>query len=464
MNRQSKKLGTVFIALLLMTFSESAFSQSKEKPPEGSAPKPFKVPAKQSFQLKNGLQVTVVPYGVIPKLTMVLTLRGGQITEPKGKDGVAGLTASLMKEGTKAKTADQLAQAAASIGGEIEVSAGDDQIIVVGNGLSDHASELAELMAEVTTAPRLPESELDRLRKDLLRNIAVAKTTPGTLANEKFHQVIYGDTAYGRVLPNENSVQSITIDDIRSYYSTHFVASNARLYVAGVLDAKLSEQIRQAFAGWTEGKRPDVPSIRAQAKPALELIDRPNASQSTVYVGLPVGTPTAADAIPLKVSNSLLGGSFASRITSNIREQKGYTYSPRSVIEEKVGNSVWYESADVTTTVTGASIKEIYSEIDRLRKEAPPEQELKGIQTNMAGMFVLQNSSRNGIINQLAKVDLLGLPTDYLETYVQKVHAVKPADVQGIAEKYFTPGKMTLVVVGDKSKVADQVAPYKPAQ
>ncbi len=193
---------------------------------------------------------------------------------------------------------------------------------------------------------------------------------------------------------------------------------------------------------------------------SLHVIDRPKAPQSTLYIGLPVIDPSHPDYIALRVTNALLGGSFASRITANIREQKGYTYSPNSSLSVHPKVAHWVQVADVTTAVTGASIKEIFFEVDRLRNEAPPEDELAGIRNYLAGIFVLQNSSRAGIIQQLELTRLHGLGTDYLRTLVQKIQAVTPADVQRIARTYLDPSKMTMVVVGDKAVITEQLAPY----
>ena len=158
----------------------------------------------------------------------------------------------------------------------------------------------------------------------------------------------------------------------------------------------------------------------------------------------------------------MLGGSFASRITSNIREQKGYTYSPFSQISTRPHLAYWIQTADVTTNVTGPSLKEIFFEIDRLRKDPPGKEELQGIQNYLAGIFVLRNTiSPDAIIGQLHFVDAQGLDRSYLSTYVQKVMEVKPTDIQGMAETYLVPSKMTIVVLGDKSKIADQLKPYE---
>jgi len=179
-------------------------------------------------------------------------------------------------------------------------------------------------------------------------------------------------------------------------------------------------------------------------------------------VGLPVPDATSPDAIPLGVTNTLLGGSFGSRITSNIREQKGYTYSPSSQISRRYHDAYWAESADVTTKFTGPSLKEIFGEIDRLSKEPPAAAELKGIQSYISGLFVIQNSSRSALINQLRFVDFQGLGEDYLKTYVQKVNAVTPADVQKQTAEHIKADQMTIVVVGDKAKIAEQLAPFTP--
>jgi predicted Zn-dependent peptidase len=199
---------------------------------------------------------------------------------------------------------------------------------------------------------------------------------------------------------------------------------------------------------------------KTQAKRALDVTDRPGAAQSTIFVGLPVPPADSPDNIALGVTNTLLGGSFGSRITSNIREQKGYTYSPNSQISRRVHDAYWIETADVTTAATGPSLKEIFFEVERLQKEAPSAAELQGIQSYISGLFVIQNSTRGALIGQLRYVDLQGLGEEYLKTYVQKVNAVTPADVQRMTAQYIKPDQMTIVVVGDKAKITEQLAPY----
>ncbi len=456
---RSLLLRTVLSAAII---AASGFAQEKELPPEGAAPKPFQSPRRQNFILPNGLHVSVARYGLIPLVNVELVLQGGDITEPEGKQGVSGLMSELMKEGTATRSAKDIADQTALLGGTLTVSASSDQIVVHGEGLSDGADKLVALLADVALHPKFPESELPRIKQNQLRTIAIAKSTPRMMATEQFQKIIYGDNGYGRALPDEQMLQSVTVTDIKSYYERHFVPANATLYVSGVFTDTLRSSIETAFSSWAKGAAPKLPQIEAKANRTLTVVNRPNASQSTIYMGLPVITPGSKDFIPLEVTDSLLGGSFMSRITSNIREEKGYTYSPRSIIESNLQDAVWAERADVTTQFTGASLGEILKEVNRLRTQPPPEKELKGIQNGMAGIFILRNSSRQGIINMLKFVDVHHLPANYLDTYIPAMFAVKPREVQGIMEKYIDPNKMTVVVVGDQSKIDSQLTPFKP--
>jgi len=446
----------------VLTVVKPAVAQ-KQVPPEGSAPKAFTVPASETYTLPNGMKVTLVPYGVIPKAAINVSVDAGQLNEGKGQTGVASLTADLFKEGTATLNSNQLAVETARMGSTLSVSADADQSEFSMDVLQEFAPDAARLMGDVLQHPRFPESELARLKNDMLRNIALQTSQPQTIAEMRFRKILYGEHPYGTILPTEDDVKKLTLQDVKDYYSLNFGAQRSHLYVAGKFDsAAVKKAIAESFSGWSKGPaRVDNPP-QPQAKKVLDLTDRPGAPQSTLIMGLPVVSPISPDAVPLRVANALLGGSFNSRITANIREQKGYTYSPYSEISRRYHDAYWAQHADVTTQFTGPSIKEIYGEIDRLQKEAPTQDELKGIQSYLSGVFVIQNSNRNALIAQLRYVDFQGLGTDYLKNYVQKVNAVTPADVQKSTSQYIKPKEMTIIVVGDKSKIEEQIAPFKP--
>ena len=450
------------LCLLACVACLAAFGQQKEQPPEGGPPKPFHLPPTEDFTLGNGMKVTLVQYGIVPRVAVRAYVTAGGINEAANQVWLSRLTGMLMKEGTKTRSSEQLAAEIADTGGQLEIDPGVEFTSVGGVALSDHAGQFINLIADVLEHPSLPASEVPRLKADLARELAVAKTQPGDLARERFLQTMFPDSPYGRIFPAESDLKGYSTDDAVAFYRDNFSAARTHLYVAGKLEGDLQETTRKAFEGWSRGAEP--PSISASPVKArsFALIDRPGAPQSTLYIGLPVAGPNSPDYIPLDVMNTLLGGSFASRITSNIREQKGYTYSPRSQISTRTHLAYWVETADVTTSVTGPSIKEILFEINRLRKEPPTETELKGIQTYLAGLFVLRNTiSPDAVIGQLQFVDSQGLSRSYLSEYVQKVMSVQPAEVQAVTDKYLLPEKMAFVMVGDKSKIADQVKPYE---
>ena len=440
---------------------EPAATTPKQTPPAGGPPQPFHVPAHETYTLPNGMRVTLVPYGNIPKVAVSLAIRAGALNEPRDVLGVADITGELLKEGTKTLSARALAEAAAGMGSSLSVNAGADETAVDMDVLSEYGGAAVKLVADVVMQPALPDSEIGRLKANLLRQVIVAKSRPGQIALARFRKLMYGDHPYGEILPTEASLNKMTIEDARKFYAANYGAERAHLYVAGKFDvAAVKRAINESFSSWSKGSEPVVDVPKAKTQRLLDVTDRPNAPQSTIYVGLPVADPSNPDNIPLTVTNTLLGGSFGSRITSNIREQKGYTYSPTSQISRRYHDAYWAEIADVTTASTGPSLKEIFGEIERLQKTPPEAAELRGIQSYMSGLFVIQNSTRQALIAQLRYVDLQGLGEDYLKDYVQKVNAVTPEDVQRMTAKYIKPEQMTIVVVGDKAKISEQLAPY----
>jgi zinc protease len=455
----TKKIAFAAAMIALCTLPLAA--QEKQTPPAGGPPKPFNVPAHESYVLANGMKVTLVPYGNLPKVTLSLVLRSGNLNDPNNMPGLADMAGKLMKEGTTTKSSKQIAEEAAGMGGAVNITVGPDESDMTTDVLSEFGPKAAALLADVAQHPLFPDSELPRLKNDAQRQLSISKSVPQSMALEKFRKILYGDHPYGTVFPTQESIEKTTVADIKKFYEGNFGATRAHLYVAGRFDtAEVKKAIATSFGGWSKGPAAvtNVPKVKPQH--VLELTDRPGAAQSTLLVGMPVPDATSPDAIPLGVTNALLGGSFGSRITSNIREQKGYTYSPSSQISRRYHDAYWAESADVTTQYTGASLKEIFAEVDKLAKEPPADGELKGIQSYLSGLFVIQNSSRGALINQLRFVDFQGLGEDYLKTYVQKVNAVMPTDVSKMTAEYIKPDQMTIVVVGDKAKVAEQLAPY----
>jgi zinc protease len=444
-------------------FALTTATVAQERPPAPAEPRPFSLPEVKRYSLPNGMNVRLVQYGDVPKTTIRLVVQTGNLDEKPSEVWLSDLMGDLMGEGTTTKGAQEVALAAARMGGSIDVSVGINQSIIGSDVLSEFAHDAVSLIGDVAMRPALPGSELPRLKKDMLRRLSIARSQPQQLAVEAFRKVIYPEQPYGRVFPTEAMVDGYTLEQIKSFYGANIGAVRSSLYVVGRFDeAGVRKAIDDAFAKWARGAAPTAPAVRPHTRRAIHIVDRPGAVQSTIYLGNPVVTPKDADYLPVLVTNTLIGGYFSSRITSNIREDKGYTYSPASTISSRLGASYFAQIADVTTAVTGASLKEIFYEIDRLQEAPPSEEELRAVKSYMSGTFVLQNSSRAGIAGQLAFLDLYGLGEDYLRSYVQRVNALAPRDIQQMAQKYLRDEEMTIVVVGDRKAILEQVKPFGP--
>lgn len=426
-------------------------------PPPIPAPKAFKVPASETYTLANGMRVTLVPYGVAPKVVVSLQTYAGSVNEGENT-WLALLAVDMMKEGAAGMTAAQIAQKAADMGGGLGTNASLESSSVTLNVLSERAAEAIALVADVAQRPAYPDSELARVKANWNRRLAVALSQPGTLANAAITRAYYGpDHPYGRVLPTPQQFGAYTTAQLKAWHAANYGAKRSHLYIAGKFDAAaVKAAIEKAFGGWTAG--PERLSLPPSPKPGPQvlLVDRPGAPQSTFSIAFPAPRAGTEGDIPMRVSNALLGGAFSSRITRNIREAKGYTYSPGSSVAFFPANAVWTFNADVTTAVTGPALKEVFHEIRTLQATPPGEEEAAGMRQYMAGLFVIQNSTPGALVNTIATRDSLGLPRDWMDKYVPATLAVTPAQMSAAA-KNLPIDKLTLVVVGDLKVVTPQL-------
>lgn len=448
--------------LLTVCFLAVSTILSAQAPLPGT-PKNFVLPEAKTLSLKNGLTARIIPFGVIPKATIQFRIKTGNAHEAADKIWLADFTAELLKEGAGKKTAAEIDRALAGMGGSLNIYTNSSYFVVSTEVLSDFTPAAIELLASLITAPTFPGSEVERIKTNLKRQLTVQLSQPQSQVQEAFAKSIFGDHSYGRIFPTEAMINSYTAAEARAFWESQAGALRTVVYVAGMFDEKpVRSAIQQSLKEFRAGPAVSYESPKMNTERKTEIIDRPGAPQSTIMVGLPTIDPTSPDYTKLALTNSLLGGSFNSRITTNIREDKGYTYSPTSMLAVQKGSGYWAESADVTTAVTGESLKEIIKEIQRLQQENPTADEVKGIQNYAAGVFVLQNSAPAGIINQLSFIDLHGLPQEYLTQRIQQFYKVTPADMSEMTKKYIRPEDMTLIIVGDKAVLENQLPAIAP--
>jgi len=460
-----KKL--TLILCMLLTISWSVYAQEeepqpqKETPPPGGEPKDFKLPKKTVVNYDNGLQLVMVPWGAIPKATVQVVIKTGNVHEGPNEIWLSDLVSDLLQEGSTSKTGNEVADEIASMGGELNIGVGEHTTNANTSVLYEFTPDAIQLMADVLMNPAFPASELDRLIKDRQRQVSVSLSRPQPKAQQEFMATLYPDHPYGRLFPTEEMLGGYTLEQLKAFYNDNYGAKRTTVYVAGKFDADaVKKAVESTLGTWREGPESSYPVAEPSTTDNVTILDRPDAPQTTVMIGLPVVDPSSPDWIPLSVTNSLLGGSFGSRITRNIREDKGYTYSPYSTVDANYKSAVWYEMADVTTAETGPSLREITKEIYRLQDEAPSKEELEGIQNYSAGIFVLQNSTPGGIIGQMVNMDIHELGDEYLTNYVKNIYAVTPEQVQEMTQKYIKPEDMAIVLVGDKKVVEKQMKEY----
>jgi predicted Zn-dependent peptidase len=403
------------------------------------------------------MNVTLVQFGKLPKTEIRLVVRAGNIDEQENQVWLADFTGKMMKEGTVTRSGQQIADEAAAMGGNLNIATGVETTEFTADVLSEFAPQMIALISDVVQNPVFPESEAERLKSDLVRDLNMQTSQPENIAFELFSKIMYPGHPYGRIFPDQATIQSFSAGEAKKFFAGNFGALRSHLYIAGAFkEQDVEKKIRETFSSWTKGNDP-VQNIPApQAEPAIYFADRPGTPQAVLNIGLPVVDPSNKDYLPLLLTNSMLGGSFTSRITMNIRENKGYTYSPYSRIISRYRSALWLQFAEVGTDVTVPSVKEIFNEINRLASDSVSNDELEGIKNYMTGMFILSNSTRHGLISQLAFVDLHGLDLDYLRNYVKNIHAIKSADVKSMMQRYLNPSKMIIVIAGDKSRIGKE--------
>lgn len=445
------------LTLAVFVVATSIYAQ-KEQPPVGGTPKDFKVPAYKTVTLKNGMKLTLIPYGTTPKASVRIIVRSGSLNEQPDQVWISDLAADMLLEGTKNKSAQAVAEETASYGGGLFASAGTDQTQLGADVLSEFTPAFIKLLGEVLLSPSFNEKDFERIKGNYLTNLSVSQNSPDAMADKELYKQVYGNHPYGVTEPTEEALKGYTVEMAMKFFESNFGAKRSHLYVSGVFDEKaVIKSVEEIFGSWKEGSDVYLNPAKLDKSKKFALVDRPGSKQSKIVYGTPVVDPTAPDYVSFMIMNSLLGGSFGSRITSNIRENKGYTYSPGSGVMTRYRSGFWYEEADVTSSVTGAALKEIQFEINRLANEVPTDEELDGIKNYEAGIFVLRNSSRPGVIGQIGFINFHGLSDEYIKTYVKKIYDTKPAEVSALVKKYLPLDKFTLVIVGDKKEVEPQL-------
>ncbi len=429
--------------------------------PALSAERAVNWPKRVKSKLANGLEIVLVESHTIPRFHGSLYFRSGNAAVSHLAPGLADMTATMVRTGTTKRASRQIEEHLRRLGADLSSSAGQDTSAISFAGLSEFAEPLLGLVNELAREASFPEAEFERERRQKLEEVKLERTQPGFLASEKLRKVLFGEHPYAKISPSEEQVAAYKVSELQTIYREAYTPENGLMLLVGDFDPQaMLTTIEKVFGSWS-GKKPAAPSAPSPAYPRnrnVYLVHVPGAVQTQILAGCHSITRKNPDWVKLGLTNSLYGGAFNSRLVMNIREAKGYTYSPRSAVTPLQQHGYFSVSAAVRNEVVAASLTEIFYEIDKLRSLPVPDAELADAQNYLSGVFSMGLATQDGLLSQIATVALNDLPDDYLETYRAKVRAVTPADLQATAQKYFDSANMQIVVVGDRSKIETQAA------
>jgi zinc protease len=465
--RSAAVLCPLFFVLCSITPPASAQTPAAAPVPPRPAvgpERPFAPATRVERTLSNGLRVVVVRFPTVPKVSAILTVQSGLAVDPAEKAGLAQFVVDAIQEGTTTRDSRTIKQEIFAMGAALSATAGQDFSAFTFRGLSDTLPQMLTLLADIVRNPTFPPDEIDLLKSNSTQTLQAQLASPQFVGNRIFRQSLFGDHPYARTGATLETVPKIDRASIVEYHKTYYRPNNAYLIVAGdvVADAAFPA-VEKAFATWARGNVPPAPAppIPSLSGRKVVFVQRPNSVQSNISVGNFTVRRNDPRWPVLSVANQIYGGAFDSRLVRNIREDKGYTYSPQSIFQAMGQAGVYRAAADVRNDVTGPTLQEIYGEIDKFRNGGPGGPELENAKTYARGLFVIQNATQAGFANTLNNVYAFGLRKDYPETFQKTVTGLSPEAVKTAAQMLLGSEDSVVVIVGDYTKVKDQLGGFK---
>ncbi|MEW6196390.1 MAG: insulinase family protein [Bacteroidota bacterium] len=444
----------VLILFLILFVSAASFAQldRSKKPAPGPAPE-IKLGDYESFTLKNGLKVFVVTNKKIPKVAFSLIIDRDPILEGKNA-GYISTAGQLLRTGTKTRTKDKLDEEIDFIGASISTSSTS----IYAQSLKKHVNKLLELMSDIVLNSNFTQEEFDKIIKQTLSGLAAEKDDPNAISGNVRNILYYGkDHPYGEPM-TEETVKSITLDMCKEYYNTYFKPNATYLAVVGDITKSEAQKLVEKYFGKWESK--DVPTKTYETPKApvinkVSLVDRSNSVQSVISLGYPIELKVGSeDAIKVSVLNTILGGSFASRLNQNLREKNGFTYGAGSSFSSDKYIGSFSSSTTVRNSATDSAITEMLNEIKKIRTEKVSEDELQLTKNYMTGNFARSLENPQTIANFAVNIERYNLPKDYYKNYLKTLNSITSDELLATAKKYIKPNNMQILVVGNGEEVA----------
>jgi zinc protease len=438
----------------------SAPAPGRTVPPLGPTPE-LRLPEQHHFTLSNGLAVRLVEYRRLPIVAVNLVVLAGASRDPAKLPGLASFTASMLTEGTKTRSATQLSDEVGFLGASIRAGAGPDAASVSGGVLAKHLARYFELFADVAMNPAFPKADFERVQDVRLVTLLQQRDQPQVVASRAFIPVFWGQHPYGHyLLGDEAAVKATRPADLARFHARYYHPANAELVVVGdASEAELRPMLEATLGRWKAGeKAAPLPPEDPAAPRRVVVVEKTDAPQSYLLLGMPGQQRSAPDYVPATVAFEVLGGGSSSRLFRSLREDKGYTYGIFAMGESRKLAGASVVAGSVKSDVTGPALKDLIAEVERLRKEPVPEGELQDAKDALVRSLPADFSSVGGIASRVAELVLHGLPDDYWNRYADAVRSVTAEDVRRVASRLLDPSRLTLVVVGNPATIGPQLA------
>jgi predicted Zn-dependent peptidase len=445
------------IVILQSTAIAQGVSIDRSHAPALGPPPKVSLPPIITRELPNGLKLMIVEQHELPLVDFVLLVGSGGTVNPPGKAGVANLTASMLTEGTTGRSSLEISDQVAYLGIGLNANSNWDATTITLHTPRFQLDSSLALLADVALRPSFPTNEFERIRKNRLTDLIQLKDRPTSIANQAYAAILYGPShPYGQsLIGNESSIQSLSAGDLVTFYRTHFFPNNSTLIIVGdVNPAQIEQKIAGLFGSWQRGTTPtyQLTEPPKATTTTVFLVDKPGAAQSSFRIGS-IGVPRSTkDYFALSVMNTILGGSFTSRLNQNLRETHGYTYGARSNFDMRRSAGPFTASAEVVSAKTDSALVEFLKELNAIRDTVPATELVKTKRYLQLGQPADFETSQQ-IAAALVPVALYNLPLDYYNNYVQSIETVTQGDVQRVARGYIDPGSLTIVVVGDRQSI-----------
>ncbi len=430
---------TIIVFLLLVVFSNLILASE------------IKLPPYQKSSLGNDLTLLVMENKKLPLVNFRLVIKAGSVYDPVGKEGLANLTATLIRKGTKAKSFEQISEEIEFVGGSLNSGASPDYAFISGEFLSKDVDLALHLLSDILLNSVFSQEEFEREKELTLAGLQEEKDDPSTIATKAFYQFLFEKNPYSHPVDGtETSLKNITREDVVNFYKKYFVPQYSILTLVGDFSSQtVKQKVENALAGWQKSNS-NVVKISPPAKfkgRKLLIVEKPDVTQTQIRIGnisVPRNNP---DYFPVVVANTILGGGFSSRLVNEIRVNQGLTYGVSSRFNMFKETGAYVISTFTKNKTTRKTIDVALAEVKKFREKGVSSDELAGAKNYLKGLFPSRLQTPEALASQISDIEFYNLDSKYVDTYMQKIDAVTLDDIKRVANKYFDYQDVVFVVV-----------------